>query len=189
MPRLFIGLEIPREVGALISGLRGGLPGARWIDVENYHITLRFLGDIDEPMADEAADTLWDIRRAPFPLMLDGVKSFGSRKPHSIFASVEPSQPLMALQADIERRMQRIGLPPESRRFTPHVTVARVRGCSSSVIANYLGLRGFFRAGPFMAERFVLFSSRASQGGGPYIVEEAYPLEARQAPAALEQYI
>ena len=189
MPRLFVGLEIPRDVGAIISGLRGGLPGARWIDVENYHITLRFLGDIDDRTADEAAVTLWDIRRAPFPVTINGVKSFGSRKPHSIYAAVEPNPSLMALQADIERRMQRIGLPPESRRFTPHVTVARCRGTTSSAIANYLGMRGLFRAGPFMAERFVMLSSRASQGGGPYIVEEAYPLESRQAPAVLEQYI
>ncbi|MCC0016144.1 MAG: RNA 2',3'-cyclic phosphodiesterase [Rhodobiaceae bacterium] len=188
MPRLFVGLEIPSDIGALISGLRGGLPGARWIDVANYHITLRFIGDIDERTAAEVADTLWDIHRAPFTLTLRGVESFGSRKPHSIFAAVEASKPLMALQAEVERRMQRIGLAPEQRRYTPHVTVARLRGVSGGAVAGYLGTRGLFRAGPFTVRRFVLFSSRASQGGGPYIVEEAYPLEAGSPQAELQQH-
>lgn len=180
MPRLFVGLEIPHQIGTQLSQLRGGLPGARWIDVENYHITLRFIGDVNEPTADDVADILYNIHRRPFPVMLRGVHSFGGRKPRSIYAGVEPSTELMALQADIERRMQRIGLPPESRRFTPHVTVARVRGASGPAVANYLGLRGLFHAGPFMAEDFTLLSSRASQGGGPYIAEEVYPLDSPQ---------
>jgi 2'-5' RNA ligase len=86
--------------------------------------------------------------------------------------------PLRELQAEHERIMQRIGLEPERRKFTPHVTLARVRGASQSDIAAYLALRGDFRTAPFPVGRFVLLSSKASTGGGPYIMEEAYPLAA-----------
>ncbi|MFN0265042.1 RNA 2',3'-cyclic phosphodiesterase [Tepidamorphus sp. 3E244] len=189
MPRLFVGLEIPSAIGVQLSGLRGGLPGARWIDVENYHVTLRFIGDIDEPTADRVADILDDIRRRPFPVTIKGARSFGGKKPHSVFACVEPTPDLMALQADIERKMQMVGLPAEQRKFTPHITIARVRGASGSAVANYLGMRGFFRAGPFTAEDFTLLSSRASQGGGPYIAEEVYPLDAPAFDYGLEQRI
>ena len=82
------------------------------------------------------------------------------------------------LQSELERRMQRIGLEPERRKFAPHVTLARLKGASTADVANYLALRGDFRSPPFPVGRFVLLSSRASRGGGPYIVEEAYPLAA-----------
>jgi 2'-5' RNA ligase len=89
---------------------------------------------------------------------------------------------LTELQAEHERILQRIGMPPEGRKFTPHVTLARLRNVRERDIAEYLTLRGGFHAGPFVVRRFVLFSSRNSSGGGPYVVEEAYPLERQLAP-------
>jgi 2'-5' RNA ligase len=91
-------------------------------------------------------------------------------------ARVAPSPALVELQAEQERIIQRIGLPAEQRKFTPHITLARLRGAAPRDIAEYLSMRGGFTAGPFEASRFVLYSSKASTGGGPYIVEEAYPL-------------
>jgi 2'-5' RNA ligase len=176
MPRLFTGIEIPAEIGERLALLRGGLPGARWIDRENYHLTLRFIGDIDMRAAEEVADALSRVGRAGFALRIDGVGSLGTRKPHAVVATVEGSRALVELQAEHERLIQRIGLPAEQRKFTPHVTLARLRGAHPSDIATYLSLRGGFTAGPFPVTRFVLFSSRDSVGGGPYVVEEAYPL-------------
>jgi 2'-5' RNA ligase len=178
MPRLFTGLELPRTVGQTLSQLRGGLPGARWIDPENYHITLRFIGDVDDALAREIAFMLGQVKRPPFELRLDGLTSFGGRKPRAVVASVPAVPPLVELQAEQERLMQRVGLPPEGRKFTPHVTVARLRESSSRQVADYLAARGLFRTEDFDVSRFVLFSSRASVGGGPYIVEAAYPLAA-----------
>ncbi len=109
-------------------------------------------------------------------LRLDGVGSLGTRKPHAIVARVAPSPALSELQAEQERLIQRIGLAPEQRKYTPHVTLARLRGAAPRDIAEYLSARGGFTAGPFEVSRFVLYSSKASTGGGPYIVEEAYPL-------------
>lgn len=176
MPRLFTGIEIPADIGDHLSLLRGGLPGARWIDRENYHITLRFVGDIDRDIAAEIVDTLAGVHRAGFEVRVDGLAAFGSKKPHSIVARVQPSRELAELQAEHERRLQRIGLPAEPRKFIPHVTLARLRGTTSRDVADYLSLRGGFSAGPFPVDRFLLFSSRNSVGGGPYVVEEEYPL-------------
>ncbi|OAE36976.1 RNA 2',3'-cyclic phosphodiesterase [Agrobacterium tumefaciens] len=180
MPRLFTALEIPRNAAMSLSLLRGGLPGARWIDVENYHITLRFIGDIDGRTADEVVDRLDRIDRPEFQLNLTGMGSFGSKKPHSIWAGVSPSPEMNALQAEIERICQRIGLPPDPRKFMPHITLARLRSSRLDDVVHYLSGRGNFRTSPFTVGRFVLMSSKESVGGGPYIVEEAFPLhEAR----------
>ncbi len=178
MPRLFTGLEIPPDIGQALSSLRGGLPGARWIDPENYHVTLRFIGDIHGVAANEIAATLTRVNRKPFEVALQGLSSFGSKKPRAVVASVVPSRPLMELQAELERLMQRCGLDPEGRKFTPHVTLARLRDASVHDVADYLSLRGYFPTRSFTASRFVLFSSRASVGGGPYVVEDAYALSA-----------
>jgi 2'-5' RNA ligase len=181
MIRLFTAIEIPADVADSLSLLRGGLPGARWIDAENYHLTLRFIGDIDDALAHEAAMALSRVRRAPFELRLDGLTSFGGRRPRAIVATAGQTAPLMELQAEHERLLQRIGLEPETRKFTPHVTLARLRDSSSRQVADYLATRGHFRSPSFPVARFVLFSSRASVGGGPYVVEEAYPLGAAAA--------
>ncbi|MBJ3778711.1 RNA 2',3'-cyclic phosphodiesterase [Acuticoccus mangrovi] len=177
MPRLFTALTLPDDVRMWLTGLRGGLRGARFIDPENYHITLRFIGDVDERTADEVADALSRIRRAPVTVRLNGLGSFGNKKkPHSVWARVEPTPALMELQAEQERILQRIGLPAEARRYTPHVTVARLRGSTPKDVADWLTIRGGFSAPPFEAEAFDLLSSRDSVGGGPYVREERYPL-------------
>jgi RNA 2',3'-cyclic 3'-phosphodiesterase len=178
MPRLFTGLEIPRHVADSLSMMRGGLPGARWIDPENYHLTLRFIGDIDDALARDIAGLLGRVQRRPFELRLDGLTSFGGRKPRALVASVATATPLLELQAEQERLLQRLGLQPEGRKYIPHVTLARLRETSSWQVADYLSARGHFRSAAFEVSRFVLFSSRASVGGGPYVVEAAYPLGA-----------
>ncbi|MCC2111024.1 MAG: RNA 2',3'-cyclic phosphodiesterase, partial [Hyphomicrobiales bacterium] len=128
MPRLFTGLELPSDIVSRLTEMRGGLAAARWIDAENYHITLRFIGDVDDRMAGEVMTVLDGIGRRPFTVTLNGLDSFGGRKPRAVFARVEPSVELVELQADHERAMQRIGLPAEARKFTPHVTLARLKG-------------------------------------------------------------
>jgi 2'-5' RNA ligase len=176
MPRLFTGIEIPEHIAERLAYLRGGLVGARWIDTQNYHLTLRFIGDVDMDVAEEAAAGLARVRRTAFPMRFTGLGALGTRKHHAVVAEVEPSRPLMELQAEHERIFQRIGLDAEGRKYTPHVTLARLRSGSARDIAEYLTLRGGFFAEPFLVERFVLFSSRNSVGGGPYIVEQTYDL-------------
>lgn len=180
MPRLFTALEIPRNAAMSLSLLRGGLPGARWIDVENYHITLRFIGDVDGRTADEIVERLDRIDRPEFQTQLTGIGSFGSKKPHSVWAGVAPVPEMYALQAEIERICQRLGLPSDPRKFMPHVSLARLRSSRVEDVVEYLSGRGNFHTSPFTVSRFVLLSSRDSVGGGPYLTEEVFPLhEAR----------
>ncbi|MEP7030094.1 MAG: RNA 2',3'-cyclic phosphodiesterase [Pseudolabrys sp.] len=176
MPRLFTGVEIPSDIGQALSMLRGGLPGARWISPENYHLTLRFIGDVDDMAAQEVALMLGRVRRGAFDLHIEGLTSFGGRKPRAVVATVALAPALLELQAEQERLMQRIGLEPEARKYTPHVTLARLRTSSSRDVAEYLAAHGLFRTAVFPVSRFVLFSARNSVGGGPYVVEASYPL-------------
>jgi RNA 2',3'-cyclic 3'-phosphodiesterase len=177
MPRLFTALEIPFEIGQSLALLRGGLPGARWVAPENYHLTLRFIGDIDDTLAAEIADLLDKVERPAFDLQIDGLDSFGGNKPRAVVAAVPAVTQLVELQADHERIMQRIGLQPE-RKYKPHVTLARLRDTSSRQVADFLSSRQPFRSSSFPVSRFVLYSSRASVGGGPYVIEAEYPLAA-----------
>lgn len=184
MPRLFTAIEIPRDAALSLSFLRGGLPSARWIDVENYHLTLRFIGDVEGRLADELVAAFDRIERAPFSLTLEGVGAFGSKKPHSIYARVQPSLPLEALQGDIDRTCRRLGLAADARKFLPHVTLARLRQPKVDDVAHYLAARGNFRTPAFPVGRFVLFSSKESVGGGPYVLEESYRLTGAGAASA-----
>lgn len=176
MPRLFSGIKIPESVGFRLSLLRTGLTGARWIDPANYHVTLRFIGDVDGRTAHDFAANLSDIEAAPFQLRLEGLGSFGGRKPRSIWASLAPSAALQSLQRAHEWAARRAGLPAEPRNFVPHITLARLRGTKAEAVAGYLEQQGGLFASSFPVDRFVLFSSRASIGGGPYVIEAEYPL-------------
>src|SRR5262249_29918043 len=130
MPRLFTALEIPRDIALSLSMLRGGLPGARWVDPENYHLTLRFIGDVDAVLAPELASLLDRVARGGFELRFERLASFGGRGPRAVIAAAAPVPPLIELQAEHERLMQRMGLEPEGRKVTPPVTPARPRESS-----------------------------------------------------------
>ena len=177
MPRLFTGLEIPAEIGQTLSSLRGGLPGARWIDPENYHVTLRFIGDIDGIAANEIASMLFRVNRKPFEVALQGLSSFGGKKPRAVVASVVPSRPLIELQAELERLMQRIGLDPEGRKFTPHVTLARLRHPEVEKVTQWLAYHALYTSTEFTVGAFGLYSSKLTSDGSVYRVEQDYPLE------------
>jgi 2'-5' RNA ligase len=177
MPRLFTGIEIPAEIGLTLSAYRGGLPGARWIDPENYHMTLRFIGDIDHRTADDVCSLLAEARRrSPLTIAIEGLDTFGGDRPRTVFARASGNGALSDLQAEQERLIRHAGLAPERRKFIPHVTLARLRDASPLDVADYFSTRGHFPKLTFTARRFVLYSSRDSVGGGPYVVEAAYPL-------------
>lgn len=176
MPRLFSALELPDSVVARLMLARGGVAGARWLDPGDFHITLRFVGDVDQRRAEEITDALGGVRRPRAAVRFAGLGCFGGDKPRAIIARIEADPSLMDLQAEHERKLRRLGVPPETRKFTPHVTLARLRGASPSAVADYLAARGAFVVEAFTAERFVLYSARDGSGGGPYVVEAAYPL-------------
>ena len=174
MPRLFTGLEVPHHIATMLASLRGGLVGARWIDMENYHLTLRFMGDIDDWHARDVDAMLGYVRRKPFTLTIDGLQIFGGDRPRALVARVAPSQQLIELQAEHERLVRRAGLPPE-RRIELRIGI-HIRDTSPWHAADFLAGLGHVPSQSYTANSFVLFSSRASTGGGPYVVEAEYPL-------------
>jgi 2'-5' RNA ligase len=176
MPRLFTAFEIPSALGFELSLKRGGLSGARWVEPSDYHVTLRFIGDIDHALARDIDGLLTGIRSAPINITLDGLMSFGGDKPRILAARVKPSPALSELQAEQERLLRRVGLAPEARKYTPHVTLARLRGTSAGELARFMEVSGLFQSRSFTANRFALYSSKDSVGGGPYVVEATYPL-------------
>lgn len=178
MPRLFTGLEIPAKEARGLTLLQNGLQGARWVDHGNFHITLRFIGDVETGLAREIFSSLAEIQSVLFCVKLDGLDSFGGRKPRSLYARVAHCEELINLQRKQERMMQRLGLEPEQRRFTPHVTLARIGGIPAQMIADYLAIHGGYSGPEFEVSRFVLYSARGSVGGGPYIAEKCYDLKA-----------
>jgi 2'-5' RNA ligase len=184
LPRLFTGLEVPYHVQSALWLKRGGLSGARWIDPQNYHITLRFIGDVDNRTADEVSYELDRLSYSEgFGIRLSHLGTFGGDTPRALYAGVGNSEGLQRLQAAHERVLRRAGLEPEARRFVPHVSLARLRGASAVEVAEFIHEAGQFTPLEFSVGRFVLFSSKASVGGGPYLVEQTYPLAALSAPA------
>jgi 2'-5' RNA ligase len=178
MPRLFTGLEIPDDVAFDLDLMRGGISGARWIDRESYHITPRFIGDIEEGLAREISYELDGVEAKPFQLRLTGCGVFGGNKPHTLYAAVEESADLRRLQSTHERICQALGLPPEPRKFAPHVTLARLKDPDLQALHRFIASHNLYKSRMFEVARFVLFSSRPSRGGGPYAVEESYRLQA-----------
>lgn len=176
MPRLFVGLELPEDIRERLALVRGPLPGAKWVEPEALHITLRFAGDVDNRTADEFAGFLASIDGDPFELHITGLGAFGGNDPRTIHAEVSGGLALEHLQRACERAARSAGIPPEPKAFSPHVTLARLRHTPAEVVARFLGGRGRLRIAPFEVSRFVLYSSRPRQGGGPYVIEEAYPL-------------
>ena len=137
---------------------------------------MRFIGDVDTRVAHDFFDELERMRRPAFTVTLTGVGAFGGDRPRALVATAKPTPALMALQAEHERAARRVGLPPETRKYAPHVTLARLRGVSPEAVADYLGSRSRPSSITFEAERFILYSSRDSVGGGPYIEEASFPL-------------
>jgi len=178
MPRLFTGLELPADVATDLDLMKGGIVGARWIDRESFHITLRFIGDIGDSLAREIAYELEGISARPFSLRLRGMGVFGGNKPHTLYAGVEENADLRRLQAIHERICQVLGLAAEGRKFMPHVTLARLKDADPVSLHGYIAAHNLYKSRVFEVARFVLFSSRPSRGGGPYAVEESYQLQA-----------
>lgn len=176
MQRLFIGLEVPELHRMRLALVRSPLAGAKWVEPEDMHITLRFAGDIDSRTADELAGFLDEIDSPTFDVRLGEIASFGGREPRTIHAVADGGEPLERLRQAVERAARSAGLEPEPRAFRPHVTLARLKNARPEAVARFLGSRAPLGLPPFRVERFVLFSSRPRVGGGPYIAEETYDL-------------
>ncbi|MCP4935028.1 MAG: RNA 2',3'-cyclic phosphodiesterase [bacterium] len=177
MPRLFTGLEIPLAQSQSLMMLRGNIITARWIAPENYHVTLRFLGDVSQMQADDYMNQLDQLSIEPFDLTIKNVGHFGTKRAHALWTGLEPSKPLAQLHRAHEKCAIYIGLEPEPRKFIPHITLARLTRTRLSTIAPFLADFSGFKLDPFTVTQTALYSSKPSTGGGRYVVEELFPFE------------
>ena len=177
MLRLFVGLGLPETLRDTLAMLERGIPGARWIEADNYHVTLRFIGEVPEDRAEDIDSALAAVRASAFALSLAGVGHFGKlRKARSVWAGVEANEMLTRLRAGVESAVVRAGLPAEARKFRPHVTLARIGGETGHHVANFLSEHGDFRAPPFEVRDFVLYESRLTRHGAMYRALRRYSL-------------
>ena len=176
MPRLFTALELPDMARTHLSLLRGEIGGARWTQADNLHVTLRFFGDVTDAVADEIAGHLDAIVGDPITVEISGTGAFGGGSETVVYAAVKADPALLALQKTHDRIARLVGLDAAEHSFKPHVTLARARYPRPSMLARFLADSGGLRLQSFVAERFVLLSSRPGRGGGPYALECAVPL-------------
>ena len=175
--RLFVGIALPEDLRARLSGLQQGVPGARWVDPDNLHLTLRFIGEVDSVQAHDLDAALVQVRAARFGMTLAGVGCFGQgRKSRALWVGVEPVPELDRLQHRVERAVQAAGFSPEGRKFKPHITLARFKGDPGHWLHEHLAHHAAFRAESFEVREFVLYSSLLAQAGAIYTPEAAYRL-------------
>ncbi|HYD23270.1 MAG TPA: RNA 2',3'-cyclic phosphodiesterase [Croceibacterium sp.] len=178
--RLFIAVRPPAPVRDALVDTMEAIEGARWQDDEQLHLTLRFVGEVERPAANDLAAALGRIHGPPFELRIDGVGAFERRhwhgsRAHALWARVPPAEPLEALRQKVERACEAAGLGRETRRFTPHVTLARL-GRSSGPIGGWLSAFNRLSAGPWRVADFVLYESHLGHEGAHYEAVGVYPL-------------
>ena len=175
--RLFVAIALPEDLRARLSSLQQGVPAARWVDPDNLHLTLRFIGEADGGQAHDLDAALTQVRAMRFELTLAGVGCFGQgRKARALWVGVAPTLELDRLQRRVEQAVQAAGFAPEGHKFKPHVTLARFKGDPGHRLDDYLAYHAAFRAEGFEVCEFVLYSSLLAQAGAIHTSEAAYPL-------------
>ena len=176
MQRLFVALSIPDDVVNSLATLQNGVEGARWRPLENFHLTLAFIGEADRHGYNDAVEALAEIEAPAFDLKLSGLGFFGDRKPRAIWVGVDDGRALSHLQSKIETALRRRGFALENRKFTPHVTLADLKGARRDEVGTYCALNDMFSTNEFEVGEFHLFSSRLGGAASHYEIEASYSL-------------
>ena len=177
MMRLFVALALPDLIAENLLLLQGGVPGARWSQREQLHLTLRFIGEVDGRDGAGIDDALTAIHAPRFTLELQGVGEFGGKNPRALWAGIRDDAAVKHLQRKIEAALQRIGLPAEERKFAPHITLARLRGAPRDRVITFLTSHALYASPPFEVNAFILYSSTMTPNGSIYSPERSYRLE------------
>ena len=176
MLRLFLGLCLPKSVKDQLAPMKSGLPEARWIDRENLHLTIRFIGEVEETLAEDIHDGLSTLKFEAFPLQLKGIDCFQSRnKVRSVWTGTVTSYHLKTLKRKVEQNLRRTGLQVETRKFSPHVTLARLKRAPLTSVIPYLEANCGFQTESFQVDQVFLFRSHLGHRGATYETLAAYP--------------
>jgi 2'-5' RNA ligase len=179
--RLFVALPIPDPVTRALTIVQGGVPGARWQSREQMHLTLRFVGEVEGGDMRALDDALAGIDAPAFDLQLHGVGQFGNKQPHALWAAARKQELLEHLQRKVDNAIRRVGQPPSSgdkdaHKFTPHVTLARLRHPDLDRLRDWLVQHALFTSEEFAVNAFCLYSSKLTSDGSIYRMEREYPL-------------
>jgi len=168
MHRLFVAIRPPEAVRDRLIDAMEDSPELRWVGDEQLHLTLRFIGEVERPLADDIALALTRIRSDRFELRVTGVGIFERRSGGTLWAGIEPKQPLAALAAKVERASVAAGLEPEHRAFHPHITLARFNRASATAAQAFLERTRALASPPFAVTSFILYESHLSRHGPHY---------------------
>ena len=177
--RLFVAIEMPPSIKEELSGLCHGFPRVRWNRPEQMHLTLRFIGEVEEGALEELCESLSQVEHGPLELQLRGVGQFLRNKQTDVlWVAVDGGQRLRELQTRIERAIRALGFRSDRKPFHPHVTLARLKNTPETRVGHWLDQFRFFESEPFMVREFTLFRSVLHPGGARHTVEEVFPLDA-----------
>ena len=176
MHRLFVAIRPPEEVRDLLIDAMDDSGELGWVADANLHLTLRFIGEVKRPVANDIADALGRIRLTPFELRISGVGRFDRRSGGALWAGVEPRKPVAELAAKVDRACVSAGIEPEHRAFHPHITLARYKRRSADAARDFERRNSALTSGAFTVDRFILFESHLSRHGAHYEQVAAYPL-------------
>ena len=178
MPRLFVAIDPPLGIRERLGALCCGLPGARWVEPEQLHLTLRCIGDVDGSELTSVREALAEVRAEALSMQLEGIGFFPPRgNPRVVWVGIRKNEQLLRLHNRIESVLVRAGLAPEDRKYSPHITLARLKNTPVSRIGAYLAQHGLFSTEEFQANEFLLYSSVLNSRGARHYIEEGYPLD------------
>ena len=172
--RLFTGIALPAQVlDSLESLVRGLKPTARikWSPVGNLHITTKFIG---EWPAERLGELQAALREVPSPGQIPiGIRNLGwypnERSPRVLWAGIEAPESLANLAQETDRRLATLGIRPEKRQYSPHLTLARIKGLSDlRELKDAMSHLPSMDFGEFQADRFSLYLSELKPSGSIY---------------------
>lgn len=177
MQRLFIALMIPEPQRSQLALLQAGLEGARWTPPDKFHLTLRFIGEVDEPTAQDIGNILAGLDVKNFQVHLNGIGVFDpGNRPRSIWAGVKDPAPLQALHEKCNQALRRVNIMEERRKYLPHVSLARLVDPHPDRLIQFLQGNGNFDVPPFWADQFYLIRSHLTRHGAAYEILEEFEL-------------
>ena len=177
MHRLFVAIRPPEEIRDFLIDTMDDSPALRWVGDEQLHLTLRFIGEVERPAANDIAASLERVRSPRFELRIKGVGQFEKRNGGALWAGIDPKEPVAALAAKIERAVQQAGQEPERRAFSPHITLARWNRRNGEAVEAFLRRHADLRSEAFGVKEFIFFESRLSRHGPHYEEIAAFPLD------------
>lgn len=178
MYRLFIAVDMPRELQERVGNMFFGMPGAKWVAEEQLHLTLRFIGEVDGGVFEDIREGLSEIKADSFTMQLKGMGYFPPRKkPKVLWVGIDKNEKLTILRNRVEAAVVKAGLPPEQRKFSPHITLARLRDTPLKKVTNFLAGNSLYESESFQVSEFHLYSSVLTPKGAIHQLEATYPLE------------